>query len=48
MCRAARPTKMTAMPIHASPVTFAERVSAATPPDRDRFIDAVKAGSLLV
>jgi fucose 4-O-acetylase-like acetyltransferase len=48
MSRASRPTKMTGMPIHASPVTFAERVSAATPPQRDRFIDAVKAGSLLV
>jgi len=31
-----------------SPATFADRVSAGTRPDRDRFIDAVRAGSLLV
>jgi len=30
------------------PATFADRVSAATAPGRDRFIDAVRAGSLLV
>ena len=30
------------------PVTFTERVSAETAPDRDRFIDAVRAGSLLI
>jgi fucose 4-O-acetylase-like acetyltransferase len=36
------------MPAHPPPVTFAEKVSAATAPDRDRFIDAVRAGSLLV
>jgi hypothetical protein len=35
------------MPVR-PPVTFAERVSAATAPDRDRFIDAVRAGSLLI
>ncbi len=29
-------------------VSFAEKVSAATAPDRDRFIDVVRAGSLLV
>ena len=28
--------------------TFAQRVAATTPADRDRFIDAVRAGSLLV
>ncbi len=36
------------MPVHPPPATFAERVSAATAPDRDRFIDAVRAGSLLI
>jgi len=36
------------MPVRPPPVTFAERVSAATAPDRDRFIDAVRAGSLLI
>jgi hypothetical protein len=36
------------MPTHASTLTFAERVSAATRPERDRFIDAVRAGSLFV
>jgi len=36
------------MPAEVSPDTFAERVSAATAPGRDRFIDAVRAGSLLV
>ena len=36
------------MPTRPPPVTFAERVSAATAPDRDRFIDAVRAGSLLI
>jgi len=30
------------------PVSFAEKVAAATAPDRDRFIDAVRAGSLLI
>ncbi len=30
------------------PTTFAARVSAATAPDRDRFIDAVRAASLLI
>ena len=30
------------------PATFADRVRAATAPGRDRFIDAVRAGSLLV
>jgi Fucose 4-O-acetylase and related acetyltransferases len=30
------------------PLTFAEKVSAATAPDRDRFIDAVRAGSLVI
>jgi len=30
------------------PATFTERVSAETSPDRDRFIDAVRAGSLLI
>jgi fucose 4-O-acetylase-like acetyltransferase len=36
------------MSVHPPPVTFAERVAASTPPDRDRFIDAVRASSLLV
>jgi len=36
------------MSAHPPPLTFAEKVSAATPPDRDRFIDAVRASSLLV
>ncbi len=36
------------MPAKPPPLSFAARVSAATPPDRDRFIDAVRAGSLLV
>lgn len=36
------------MPAGRPPVTFAERVSAATAPNRDRFIDAVRAGSLLI
>jgi hypothetical protein len=36
------------MPAKPAPVSFAARVSAATAPDRDRFIDAVRAGSLLV
>jgi hypothetical protein len=36
------------MPAKPPPVSFAERVSAATAPDRDRFIDAIRAGSLLV
>jgi len=36
------------MPANPPPLSFAERVSAATPPDRDRFIDAVRAGSLLI
>ena len=36
------------MAVRPPPVTFAERVSAATAPDRDRFIDAVRAGSLLI
>jgi fucose 4-O-acetylase-like acetyltransferase len=36
------------MPSAASPVSFAERVSASTPPERDRFIDAVRAASLLI
>ena len=36
------------MPVHPPPATFAERVAAATAPDRDRFIDAVRAGSLLI
>jgi len=37
-----------AMHAHPPPASFAERVSAATAPDRDRFIDAVRAGSLLI
>jgi len=36
------------MNANSSTVTFAERVSAATAPERDRFIDAVRAGSLLI
>jgi len=28
------------MPTHPAPVTFAEKLSAATAPDRDRLIDA--------
>ena len=36
------------MEVRPPPATFAERVSAATAPDRDRFIDAVRAGSLLI
>ena len=36
------------MTTHGSPATFAEKVSAATASDRDRFIDAVRAGSLLI
>ena len=36
------------MTAHPSPATFAEKVSAATASDRDRFIDAVRAGSLLI
>jgi len=36
------------MPANPPPVSFAERVCAATAPDRDRFIDAVRAGSLLI
>src|SRR4029079_19218557 len=36
------------MPAHPPPLSFAEKVSAATAPDRDRFIDAVRAASLLV
>lgn len=36
------------MPGQPPPATFAEMVSAATAPDRDRFIDAVRAGSLLI
>ena len=36
------------MPAGRPPVTSAERVSAATAPNRDRFIDAVRAGSLLI
>ena len=30
------------------PLSFTDKVSAATSPDRDRFIDAVRAGSLLI
>jgi len=36
------------MPADSPPATFADKVSAATAPDRDRFIDAVRAGSLLI
>lgn len=36
------------MPANPPPATFAQRVAAATAPDRDRFIDAVRAGSLLI
>jgi len=36
------------MPANPPPISFVQRVSAATAPDRDRFIDAVRAGSLLV
>jgi hypothetical protein len=36
------------MPATPPPVSFTEKVSAATAPDRDRFIDAIRAGSLLV
>ena len=36
------------MPANPPPVSFPERVCAATAPDRDRFIDAVRAGSLLI
>ena len=36
------------MPANPPPISFVQRVSAATAPDRDRFIDAVRAGSLLI
>jgi hypothetical protein len=36
------------MPTRPPPLTFAEKVSASTAPDRDRFIDAVRAGSLFI
>ena len=36
------------MPAHPPSLTFVEKVTAATATDRDRFIDAVRAGSLLV
>jgi fucose 4-O-acetylase-like acetyltransferase len=36
------------MTAHPPPVSFAQKISAATAPDRDRFIDAVRAGSLLI
>jgi len=36
------------MQVRPPPATSAERVAAATAPDRDRFIDAVRAGSLLI